>query len=126
MTLQELITSYLTERNLSQRQFATQCGLSNGYISMIVRGENPKTHQPIMPTLPKLKQLASGMGISLSELFTSVDDMPIDFVPDTEKNPTPDIEDGKYMEFMRLFKQLPESEQQIVIDLIKSLLKERE
>lgn len=43
-----------------------------------------------------------------------------------EKNPTPDIEDGKYMEFMRLFKQLPESEQQIVIDLIKSLLKERE
>lgn len=78
MTLKELIIAFRSEKKLSQRQFALRCGLSNGYISMIERGENPKTGQPITPTLQKLKQLANGMGMSLSELFASVDDMPVD------------------------------------------------
>ena len=51
MTLGEYIKRYRKEHDLSQRQFAAQCGLSNGYISMLERGENPKTHKPIKPTL---------------------------------------------------------------------------
>lgn len=82
MTLKELIIAFRAEKKLSQRQFALRCGLSNGYISMIERGENPKTGQPITPTLQKLKQLANGMGMTLSELFASVDDMPVDLVQD--------------------------------------------
>lgn len=41
MTLKDLVIKYRTENGLSQRQFALQCGLSNGYISMIERGVNP-------------------------------------------------------------------------------------
>lgn len=78
MTLRELIIQYRDTHGLSQRQFALQCGLSNGYVSMIERGANPTTRQPITPTLPKLKQLADGMGITLADLLTSVDDMPVD------------------------------------------------
>ena len=46
MTLGELIQEYRKEHGMSQRQFAIACQLSNGYISMLERGENPKTKTP--------------------------------------------------------------------------------
>ena len=86
MTLRELITQYRSEHGLSQRQFATQCSLSNGYISMLEKGVNPKTQLPLTPTLPALKKLATGMGISLSELISVADDMPVSLVSDEPEN----------------------------------------
>lgn len=79
MKLGDLIRSYRESHDLSQRQFALRCDLSNGYISILERGINPNTQRPVVPTIPQLKKLADGMGISLSELFENVDDMPIDF-----------------------------------------------
>ena len=79
MKLGDLIRSYRETRELSQRQFALRCDLSNGYISILEKGINPNTQRPVTPTIPQLKKLADGMGISLSELFEQVDDMPIDF-----------------------------------------------
>lgn len=73
MTLGELITNYRTKHGLSQRKFAEKCNISNGYISMIEKGEHPKTKQPITPTLDKLKSLAHGMGMSLQQLCMFVD-----------------------------------------------------
>lgn len=80
MTLGELIQQYRAEHGISQRQFAVACDLSNGYISMLERGENPKTKQPVTPTLPAMRKIAQGMGISLTELFVRVDDMPVDLL----------------------------------------------
>lgn len=77
MTLSELILSYRTENNLSQRRFAELCDLSNGYISMLEKGKNPKTNQPITPTLPMLKKLAKGLNLSINDLFSLVDDIDI-------------------------------------------------
>ncbi len=78
MTLGELIKEYREKHgNMSQRKFAELCNLSNGYIGMIERNENPKTKEPIQPTLKVLKQLSNGMGITLSELMEKVDDMEI-------------------------------------------------
>lgn len=86
MTLGELIQEYRKEHGMSQRQFAIACQLSNGYISMLERGENPKTKTPVTPTLPALQKIAQGLGISLTELFVQVDDMPVDLlVGDQEK-----------------------------------------
>ncbi len=78
MKLGDLIKAYRDANDLSQRQFAVRCDLSNGYISILEKGINPSTGKPVTPTLPQLKKIADGMKMSLSELFEQADDMPID------------------------------------------------
>ncbi len=115
MTLKDLIADYRNEHGLSQRQFATVCGLSNGYISMLEKGINPNTKLPVTPTLPKLKQLASGMGMTLTDLLVKVDDMPVELIFDDEesKKLVPEIEDELDAEIIRIVSGLtPEKKQQ--------------
>ncbi len=71
MELGRIVKEYRKEEGLSQRQFAGLCGVSNGYISMIEEGINPKTNEPIQPSLPMLKKLACAMDISLDILIAS-------------------------------------------------------
>lgn len=93
MTLGDLIVDYRQKNRLSQRQFASICGLSNGYISMLEKGINPNTEQPIIPTLPALKKLADSMGTTLESILSSVDDMPVsleaDDLPPLPQNASP-------------------------------------
>ena len=69
MTLVEIIIKYRRDHHLSQRAFAEKCGVSNGYISMLERGANPKTGEPIRPSLEQLRRIAHGMGMTLDELL---------------------------------------------------------
>lgn len=78
MKLGNLIKEYRESHDLSQRQFAMTCGLSNGYISMLEKGKNPKTGRPVTPTLQQLKKLADGMGTTMMDMLEQVDDMPVD------------------------------------------------
>lgn len=115
MTLKDLIIEYRNDHGLSQRQFATACGLSNGYISMLEKEMNPNTKLPVTPTLPKLKQLASGMGMSLTDLLVKVDDMPVELILDDadSKRLVPEIEDELDAEIMKIISGLtPEKKQQ--------------
>ena len=77
MTLSSLIKKYRDDHELSQRQFASLCGLSNGYISMIEKNENPKTGLPLTPSIPALNKIATVLGYTLDELLTIADDMPV-------------------------------------------------
>lgn len=88
MTLSELLRGYRKEHGLSQRQFAIASNLSNGYISMLEKGINPNTLQPITPTLPVLKKLANGMNTTIEDIFSRVDDMPVSLAID-EEHPLP-------------------------------------
>ena len=88
MTLSELLRGYRKEHGLSQRQFAIASNLSNGYISMLEKGINPNTLQPITPTLPVLKKLANGMNTTIEDIFSRVDDMPVSLAID-EEHPRP-------------------------------------
>lgn len=75
MTLGDFIKAYREQNGLSQRQFAERSGVSNGYISMLEKNENPKTGQPLSPTTSVLKKLSAAMGMTVSDLSTHVDDM---------------------------------------------------
>lgn len=78
MKLGEHIKLYRKEHDMSQRQFAALCGLSNGYISMLEKNENPKTKLPVTPSIPALSKIADVMGITLDTLLNLADDMPVD------------------------------------------------
>ena len=78
MTLGEFIKSYRDKNDLSQRQFADKSGVSNGYISMLEKNENPKTGQPLSPSMPVLKKIAAAMGMTVNDMCSFVDDMAID------------------------------------------------
>ena len=77
MTLGEYISEYIGKHAMSQRQFAINCGLTNGYISMLVSGVNPRTGKPLKPTIDTYMKLANGMGITLDKLFDDIDDNPV-------------------------------------------------
>ena len=91
MLLGEYIKKYRDEHGISQRQFAEKCFLSNGFISMIEKGTNPNTGGPITPSLPSVKAIANGMGITVHQLLSEVDDLLID-LSEEEKQPTPEGE----------------------------------
>ena len=75
MTLAEFVIAYRSQHNLSQRQFAERCGISNGTISNIEKGQNPATKKKIKTDPETLKKIATGMSISIHELLQRVDDM---------------------------------------------------
>lgn len=77
MTLGKIIKSYRERNDLSQRQFALLCDVSNGYISMLEEGRNPKTNEPIVPSIVTLKKLAKAMSLTLNDLMHQVDDMEV-------------------------------------------------
>ena len=78
MKLSEIVRNYRLEHDLSQREFAKRCGVTNSYISFIENECNPKTGRPMTPTIEQYKKLADGMSISVQELFQSLDkDAPV-------------------------------------------------
>ena len=90
MTLGQLISQYIAEHDLSLRTFAARCGVSHGYIAILIRGVNPTTGEPLRPTLDKLKAIASGMGITVDELLRSVDEFDVD-ISDGSPTVTADV-----------------------------------
>ncbi len=119
MTLKDLVIKYRADNGLSQRQFALQCGLSNGYISMLEKGINPSTGAKITPTIQALNKLAAGMHTTLNELFTLVDDMDVDV-----KTPALSEEDGLAsvdMEIISLLAGLSDAKKQQAISFLRFL-----
>lgn len=88
MTLGDYIRAYRKKAKMSQREFSKKCDLSNGYISMLERGINPKTNEPITPSLIQLKKLADGMCVTVSDILQEVDDMPVDVGANIKEQPT--------------------------------------
>lgn len=121
MKLGEFVDKYLTEHNMSQRQFAKKCGMSSGYISMIVNGVNPRSKTPIVPSLKSLNGIACGMNMTIDELFLAVDDMLVDMSGDKKK--TTDLtEKRRQAEFVDLFSRLTPEQQKMLIAQMKGLL----
>lgn len=73
MTLGDIIKKYRKENNISMSEFASNCSLSKGYISMLENNVNPRNNKPISPTLPSIAKVASGMGLELDTLLKMMD-----------------------------------------------------
>jgi transcriptional regulator with XRE-family HTH domain len=68
--LGEIILQYRQDNDdMSQRELARRCGLSNVYIKNLEKGADPKTGKPYDPTVTTLRALAKGMNISLESLL---------------------------------------------------------
>ena len=86
MKLSNIVIDYRNIMQISQREFARRCGLSNSYISFIENEYNPRTGKPIVPTIEQYQKIASCMGMSLQQLFEILDeDSPVEL----HQNPSP-------------------------------------
>lgn len=74
MLLGNVIFQYRTEHDLSLRDFASKCGLSYTYISMLEKNKDYRTGKPIAPTLDSVKYIAKAMGLTIDELLKIIDD----------------------------------------------------
>ena len=86
MNFGEYLSNYLKSHSLSYRAFGQKCGLSAGYISMLINNRNPKTGRSPIPTLSTYYNIAKAMGISLDTLFSEIDNAPVSLQPDTFPN----------------------------------------
>ena len=77
MTIGELINQYCASHGITKQQFAQNCNVSKGYISMLINGKNPKTGKPIKPTIETYNDIATAMGMTIHELFETIDDAPV-------------------------------------------------
>lgn len=73
MKLHDAITKFRTEQGLSQREFAKRCNLSHNTIHLLEKGINPRSGKPLVPDTITYKKIADGMGITMDELFTTLD-----------------------------------------------------
>lgn len=88
MKLSAVIVDYRTRMQISQREFARRCGLSNSYISFIENETNPRTGRPMVPTLEQYQKIAAGMDMSVQQLFEMLDeDSPVDLRALPEEEP---------------------------------------
>ena len=124
MKLSELIIEYRREHGISQRQMASQCSLSTGYISLIEKEINPQTGKPMVPSLAVLNKLAKGMGITLDNLLSVCDDMPVD-ISATEKTVL-DEKDGLDLEIAEIILSLSESKKQEPLRYLRYLAAQEE
>ena len=127
MTIKDFIIDYRNNHSLSQRQFATLCGLSNGYISMLEKGANPKTGEAITPSLTVLKKIAYGIGMDLDTFFSMIDETGVSLSDDDIDNMAEEMsatneDSGRAKEMLELFMQLQPELQDVIISQTKGLL----
>ena len=107
MRLSAIVSDYRQKMQISQREFARRCGLSNSYISFIENEYNPRTKKPITPTLEQYQKIAAGMGITVHQLFEQLDDdSPVDLIV---FNPDPANRKPVVIPDTNLFRQIMEN-----------------
>ena len=82
---------------------------------MLEKGDNPHTQKPITPSLPTLKKLATGMGISLDELLSVTDDIQLNLTAfDLEDSSTMESFSDKEIQLIEAYRKATPTDQQIV------------
>ena len=83
MTLSEIIKTYRQKNRLTMQEFADRAHLSKGYVSMLEKGRHPKNNKPIVPSLETMFKIAAVLGVTIDELFNSLDGQQLVEIPAT-------------------------------------------
>lgn len=119
MTLSQIVKRFRTEHGLSQRQFSAMCNMSTGYVSMLEEGVNPRTKEPLVPSLVTLRKVAIAMGMNLDELMSMVDG---DSLVSLNDKDAPAQQDERTSEVIRLFGSLDQEHQETLLHVLRGLL----
>ena len=128
MDIGVLIRRYRTDNDLTLREFASRCGTSHSYIAMLENNKNSKTGEPIVPTIAMIKKLSKGMNVSVNDLISMCDDIPIslDTSIDIKLAQKNSPEEPKLSErekaLLDLFRLVPEDKQQMLFQMIQVAL----
>ena len=124
MDIKDVLLKYREENNISQRELARRCGLSNSLISILEMGVNPQTGKKMSPDLETYKKLADGMGITVQELFEMLDEneMVSMSIGDTQKivdEVTPQTSEARIL--ARGIDKLPKSQREQALAVVKAM-----
>lgn len=72
MELNEYLNKYLTEHDMSIREFAKRCDISHTYVANIVNDKTGRGTRPVL-SYQKLKQIAKGMGVDINDFLAEID-----------------------------------------------------
>ena len=89
MTVGEIIKDYRAKYNITMDDFAQMSGLSKGYISILESGKNPRTGEPIVPSLKTIDGCAAAMGLDFNTLLKAIDPDTMVSLADDETAPLP-------------------------------------
>ena len=116
MTLGDVIKEFRASHNMSMDEFAKISDISKAYISVLEKNKRPKSGKAINPTLEMYKKVATGMGITLDQLFNMVDpDSSISFTQETE------IEIDEKHPLLKLFESMNPQGQQKLMEYAQDL-----
>ena len=119
MKLKDIISQYREQYGMSMREFGRKCGLSNAYVSVLESGVNPRTGDPLSPTVDTYQKIARAMGMSLNDLLAMLGDDAL-----VTLNAPCDEEDPDRKKLLDFVEQLPSDQLDLYITLA-SLPKER-
>ena len=123
MKLSTILIEYRARMQISQRELARRCDLSNSYISFIENESNPRTGKPIVPTLEQYQRLAVGMGMSVQQLFEKLDeDAPVGL---NSNAPPPPVQDSIRTPEARILAKgidkLPQAQREQALAVIRAM-----
>ena len=123
MKLSELIIDYRKRMNISQREFSRRCDLSNTYIYFLEKENNPRTGQPMVPTLEQYKKIANCMGLTVQQLFEQLDeDAPVDLGTSAPAAPPADIPHTPEARILaKGIDKMPAAQREAIINMMKGL-----
>lgn len=111
MTLGDVIKEFRASHNMSMDEFAKISEISKAYISVLEKNKRPKSGKSINPTLEMYKKVATGMGITLDQLFNMVDpDSSVSMMDSSE------LEVEEKHPLMKLFESMNPQGQQMLLE----------
>lgn len=122
MKLSNILIDYRNRMQISQREFARRCGLSNSYISFIENEYNPRTGKPIVPTLEQYQKIASCMDMTVHQLFELLDeDSPVDLHPSVQDHADP-LDDPQIRIVSGMMENLSEEQKNQIVAIVRAVV----